>query len=338
MASATYGGTTVESNDSTSEELAADLQPVTIATDELAPEKSDGIDSTSDRGQAEPKPKPRSDPQARVQDATAKEATAKRERDEARAESAQLRARLDALEKPKPAAEKPVEKVADWKRFRALPDAPKLADFDGPEALEDHAAAMADFVATKRYEESRRKDSESEALAKREAAYSAHYSSFQKRMQDASGGTTKADFIEWVSQFDPRIVDAPRAGTLPPGQPVTVASLLAEEIYWSEAPVEKLLAHFSDEPEVQRLATLLRDRGLGAFTREFARIEARLTTAAAPLRSGTAPEVKESKAKPPIRPERGSSQVGNDEPPGDDASEATYEAYWQPRRAKLRHA
>lgn len=336
MASATQDGYTVESNE-TDEQLAAEVQPM-LPDSEPAAKTADGAPPS----QAEPKPKPRSDPQARVQDATAKEAAAKRERDEARAENARLKAENEALKNPRQpqVADKPAEKVADWKRFRALPDAPKLADFDGPEALEDHAAAMADFVATKRYEESRRVESQTAEQTRREASEAEHYAKFERRLIDASGTDDPEGQKAWVKQFDPRLVNAPRASTLPPGETPSVASLITEEIYRSNAPVEKLLAHFSDEPEVQRLATLLRDQGYGAFLREFANIASdyRLTPAAAPLRSGTAAPVKESKAKPPIRPERGSSQVGNDEPPGDDASDAEHEAYWGPRRAKLRRA
>lgn len=329
FAEASSDGLTVQSSDGTSEELQAELQPV--AGNEKPDDASvDASDTAEVQQPAAAKAKARNNPIARMEEATGQAAAAKREADTIRRENADLRARLDALERPKTEAPKPEAKQAEWKRYRALPDAPKLADFDGDEALEDWNAATALFIADKRYEERRAIETQSQAKTAYEAREMEHYRGFEAKLNAAG-----KDFIESI---DPVLTETHRLSMLAPGERPTFGNWLVEQIYRAE-PVKELLVYFNDDlangkKEAQRLAALPPDLAL----REFARLEARLTPAAAPLVSGPAPTVKSSTAKPPIRPERGSAQVGSDEPPGEDATEAEHEAYWGPRRAKLRHA
>lgn len=330
METATHDGFTVESNDSTADELAAEIQPaaadvvVPVARIETLPE-ADSAAAT----EVKPVAKPRSNPQARVEQATGDAATARREAADARRERDELRARLDALERPKPAEPQKETKQSEWQRYKSMPGAPQLADFDGPEQYEDWTTARSLFVAEKRFEELRDIERQSEAKTASEASEMEHYTKFQTRLSEAAGDDPGAFF----AQFDPRLTETPRLSMLKPGETPTFGNWLAEQIYRSDAPIEKLLEHFTNTAEVQRLATLHPMQAI----REFARIEARLTPAAASPSSGPAPRVKTaSQAKPPIRPERGSAQVGSDEPPGDDATDAEHEAFYSKFRAKYR--
>lgn len=341
FAEASSDGLTVLSSDGTSEELQAELQPVAATAD--APVTTQENED-AEAAPAVAKQKPRNNPIARMEEATGQAAAAKREAETIRRENADLRARLDALERPKTEAPKPEAKQAEWKRYRALPDAPKLADFDGDEALEDWNAATALFIADKRYEE--RRTIEAQETRDEQAKQSLNQKLLSVREKLDVAEANEPGFLTEVASLmntppisafygrDGKLIQNLRDSQ---GRPVTpgVENWVIEQIMHSPIP-DKMLRHFSKDGEIQRLKALHPDPDDGL--REFLRIEARLTPAAAPLVSGPAPTVKSSAAKPPIRPERGSAQVGSDEPPGEDATEAEHEAYWGPRRAKLRHA
>lgn len=323
MITAEHDGLTVTSSDGTEDELRAELQPV--AAD--APLQPAGVTAEDKAAPAEPvKPQPRSNPEDRVRQATGETARYRRELDAANAELARLRAA------PAPQAERPAEKAkSDWARFKAMPGAPKMSEFEGDEAFEDYMDARTAFINEKIYEERSTTERQTAQQSQHEAAEWEHYRGFQKKLDEAGG----KDFLDSI---DARLLEMPRLSMLPGDQKPMFGNWLIEQIYRSE-PVKELLVHFSDEANVQRLMTLQRERGTDAATRDFMRLEARLTPAAAPDLSTPAPEPKPvSKAKPPIRVERGSAQVGSDQPPGEDASDAEHEAYWGPRRAKLRQA
>lgn len=72
--------------------------------------------------------------------------------DRAERELDAMKQRLSALEKPKQDAKADSSPAADpsqpeWKKFRGLPGAPKIADFTGEDALEDFIEAKALFIA-----------------------------------------------------------------------------------------------------------------------------------------------------------------------------------------------
>lgn len=345
FAEASSDGLTVQSSDGTSEELQAELQPVAAAADAPVHETGHENEDTEAAPAVVAKAgKPRNSPIARMEEATAKEAAAKRDAEAARRETAELRQRLDALERPKPEAAKPETKQAEWKRYRAMPDAPKLGEFDGDEALEDWNAAMALFIADKRYEERRTIETQETRDEQAKQSLNQKLVSVREKL-DAAEASEPGFLAEVASLMNTPPISAfyGRDGKLIPnlrdsqGRPVTpsIENWVIEQIMHSPIP-DKMLRHFAKDGEIQRLKALHPDPEDGL--REFLRIEARLTPAAAPQASGPAQTVKSSVAKPPIRPERGSAQVGSDEPPGEDASDAEHEAYWGPRRAKLRHA
>lgn len=326
MITAEHDGLTVTSSDGTEDELRAELQPVADN------EKPDGahvaaLDTAEGQRPAEPvKPQPRSNPEDRVRQATGETARYRRELDAANAELARLRAT------PAPHVERLAEKApAGWERFKTMPGAPRLGEFEGETAFEDFLVAQSAFVAEKFYETRQATERQSAQQSQQEAAEMEHYRGFEKKLHEAVAADP-----DFLSTIDPRLTDTYRLSMLPAGQTPTFGNWLVEQIYRAE-PVKELLVHFSNETEVQRLMTLQRERGTDAATREFMRLEARLSPAAAPAPSTPAPKpTLVSHAKPPIRVERGSAQVGSDGPPGDDASDADHEAYYAKVRAKYR--
>lgn len=245
----------------------------------------------------EPAKKPREDPRARVEQATAQAAQAKRERDEIRAERDRLKAELEAARRPAPQQQpqqqprqEPPQADAEWKRYRAMPEAPKIGDFSD---FEDYQAAMGLFIADKRFEERSRQQAMYEHQTRIAQAEDQHAQSFRQKLTDFD-----------LSAIDPRLTQTERSSALPPNVRPTFGNFLVEQIYRSEAPKE-LLTHFTAHPEdVQRLATLHPT----LVIREIGKLEARLAQPAAPMKTGTAAAPPISRAKPPITPVTGSSQ------------------------------
>lgn len=160
------------------------------------------------------------------------------------AENARLRAQV-APRSTEPPAAAPTE--PEYKRFRAMPDAPKLEQFD---SIEDHAAAMALFIADKRYEErdarSRQEQEQSQFLQEQGERNRA----FNSRIADVV--KTDPQFWEGISP-DVKAL-RPRAD-LRPGERPTAANDLADEIL--DNPLgPRLMVHLTEHPDVfDRLAS-----------------------------------------------------------------------------------
>jgi len=242
---------------------------------------------------------PRHDPEARIAQALE---TARIERE------ARIRAEgeRDAL-RPKAAPETPAQ---EWKRFRAMPDAPKVEDFD---AYDDFTAALGLFIADKRYDERQAKAAEQQdasATGARDRERFAHFS-----------GKLDAEFL---SGLDARIADLPHRGVLKPGERGTVFHDIGDEIIDADNP-KHVMQYLSDHPdEFQRIASL-------PSRTHVARAIAKLDTplSAAPS-TGPASAVPVSQAKPPTRPVESAAPV-SDEPPGDDATADQHIDYWNRR-------
>lgn len=104
------------------------------------------------------------------------------------AEQGERIARLEGQLTPKPAAAAPPvgspAPVADepaWKRYAAMPDAPKLAQFD---TVEDHAAAMALFIADKRHDDRQAEATSRTAREQADAAITERVTSFDTRVDE----------------------------------------------------------------------------------------------------------------------------------------------------------
>lgn len=332
-------GFTITSNTETSEAMTAALTPPETAVEAAGPDDATSSEEAKAPAQAAEKPagKPRNDPQARVEAATAKEAQAKREREETLRENASLKARLEALERRQPdvprgtsavepAAEKPKEQP-DHLRYKALPGYPKLGDFTGEDAFEDWMVAKDLFIADQRFEERTARQQQETSQREQQASEAAHATAFAERL-----GKTAEERQVFIDSIDPRLANTPRITALRPGETATFGNYLVEQIYRSESPKE-LMLHFTAHPDdVQRLATLPPLQVM----REIGKLEATLAPPAASPKTGTAEPPPRSKASPPIQPVKGSSQHASDEPPGDDASEEAHDAYWSKQRVRFR--
>lgn len=288
-------GMTVESSSDTSDILAANLTPEPIIELEETPtpdqpdiNKAEAeADAKAERAEAPPKPKPRNDPRARVEAATAKEATAKRERDEAKAEADKLRAELAAIRQK-------AEQVRQAPPPAEDPE-PTVDKFD---TYEKYVKAQARWEARQEIRDAEASRRQHEIAQAREGVHREQEAKFAERYDAAV--TADPTFVEKV---DPRLLSTQRLGVLKDPSKATFGNFLVEQIFQSEHPKD-LLLHLSDPAIVQRLATLPPDQVI----RDLAKFEARLD-AAVPAPVSKAPAI--SHAKPPIRPVESSSVVAD---------------------------
>lgn len=296
-ASVTQDGITVDSNTETADEIRAGLDAEKPAppADEKPP---DGMERDA-AGKFVKAAKPRHDPQARIDQITAKQKEAERKAEALERELAALR-RPPAPD-PKPAA----DAVADWKRFKALPDAPKLEQF---ETIEDYTMAVGHFIATKSADEREQRHVQQTQQQHDEHEYRELDRAWQTRRDEAFAA-------------DPTL-----AARVIPETPMSLPMLHAIKI----SPIgPQLLVYLSDhQDEAQRLSTL----HPALVMRDLGKLEARLEAAS----SGPAPVVPAvSHAKPPTKP-LGSSPVTNaDAEPGDEASDDEWYR-WNQRQKKRR--
>lgn len=179
--------------------------------------------------------------------------------------------------------------VAEVKRFLAMPDAPKIEDFD---SITDHNAAVSLFITGKQAEERAAADSESRSAfgrAEREIervktfhgrinAYKEKNPEFAKELTPEVGGLHGFGRLQQVNAERAQRGEAPIAAT--------VDHAIGEEIYDSEAPAE-IAVWLSKHPE--DLAALRACRNPPALLRAFAKLEARVTgipAAPAPATAG----------------------------------------------------
>lgn len=227
-----------------------------------------------------------------------------------RAEIEQLRARPGAAAADparQPEAAQPPE--PEWKRYRSLPDAPKLEDF---ESIEDHSAAMAVFIAEKR-DAARRAQADTDSLT---SAQRARVDRFVGQLTEAR--TSDPDFVNKLSDVVKHQVKPFAA--LKPGEQAGPLNIIGEQVY--DSPIApKVLLHFSTHPEdLQRLAEMpehLRALPVSArasahvqwLVREFGKLEARLEAASAAAQPGQPAQMTPAKtvsSAPPPAPVLGS--------------------------------
>lgn len=230
---------------------------------------------------------------------------------ETRAELARLRAEFTP--KPAPAPADTPTTVAEWKRIHALPDAPKLTDFD---TVEEHSAAMAYFVHqtlnTERATADRQRQSRDADLT----ALATEGQSYGERMQKAA----QAD-PDLKTKIAPELHDAypisaypvdPRSGQrVDPrtGQPValTFKNAIAEVGLRSESPAALYVYLSEHKDEAKRISSLHPDRAMEALQRLDGRLSA--GSPPAPQRSASPAPSTITAAPPP--PPSVSSQAGS---------------------------
>lgn len=225
----------------------------------------------------------RKDPHKRMIEATAKEATAKRERDEARAENDRLKAENATLRtapaKPAEEVTPPAKGSSEYKRYQAMTDAPKLAEFVN---YEEYTAALSLFIADRRFDERLSEHSEQQAAQHTRSAWFTRLNAAKEK--------------------DPELMAALKADT--PSTPQ-----MNDFVMHSEIGVD-ILRHLSDHQDLARRISTLHPLKVAE---EMGKLEGQLQARqAAAERPGPAPAPKISQAKPPIKPVDGSPPVSDD--------------------------
>lgn len=247
--------------------------------------------------------KPRKNADTRVQ-----ELLAERARERERADRAERR--LDALERqPKPDAKtdpSPAAK-AEWQRFAELPDAPNEDAFD---KYGDYTAAMALFIADKRFEERDQQSQQRSQFEARERQVEQVHATARDRaatyFEQHPDAKAKVDpallAIPPLSTLDPRTVDEMKQS--PEGVAMLRGHWLLDRVLESDVP-GPLLVHFSSEQgqrDWQRLTAL---PNAAAVTRALGSIEARLSSPGSPAPvhiSSSAPAPPTTLGKRPAAP------------------------------------
>ena len=306
----TDDGFTVESNFETPAQLrkGLGLEEIAEAAEITEPAAAEVVPAR--------KPNRRNDPRIAVETAVGKQREAERLATDAAEKAAKLEARIAELEKPKPApvvaaapvaqpavaaqpAAEPVARAA-YARYMAMPDAPKIADY---KTIEEYQFDVAEFVADTRFAENMQRASQMNA------AQQAH-AQFTQRLTEA-----KTRIPDFDQRFNPN---------------TPIDTRVFPYVQRLENAPDVML-YLSDHQDIaQRLTTLHPVDQIG----QIGEIAGTLKTqsAAAPSPASARPAI--SQAKPPTKRVSGAPPAATDEPPGDDASEAEYEAYWGPRRAE----
>ena len=159
------------------------------------------------------------------------------------AEIARLRG---AQPHPAPATE-PAAREPEWKRYAQMPEAPKLAEFD---SVEDHAAAMALFIADTRHAERTAQDHSRSVTEQLTVAQQARVEAFGAQLEAAK--TADPTFVDSLT---PEVRALKPFSALQPGEAGGPANVVAEQIF--DSPVApQVLRHFSTHPEaLTRLTT-----------------------------------------------------------------------------------
>lgn len=203
-----------------------------------------------------------------------------------RAELDRVKAQLAAPKTTEPAAP-PAQKTPEYRRYLAMPEAPKLADF---ESVEEHAAAMSFFVA--------------KTMRAEELADAQHRDTDAQRAKflDDSGQQYADRLIkakeadpDIVSKIDPQILHALPVSALPDGAPRKVSNLIAETGLFSEDPAG-FYAYLSANPdELRRIAAMPSE---AHAQRALAQLDGRLSAG----RASAAPAAVSSTAATAARP------------------------------------
>lgn len=217
-----------------------------------------------------------------------------------RRQNEDLRKRLEpAAGKKEEAA--PAGAAAEHKRYLAMPDAPKLADFD---TTAEHTAALAVFINDKRHEERLEAGRQEATTLEKAKADIDRVKTFHGRIQEY-----KAVDPEFASKLTPEVkalhgfarlqqINAERAEAGQAELPATVDHAIAEEVYDSAVPAQMAL-HLSQNPA--DLATLRACKTPAALLKAFARLEDKVAgsagaDAASTSKQPTAAELRASAA------------------------------------------
>lgn len=245
--------------------------------------------------------------QSRIDAITREKYDTQRERDEARAQLAQIHRELEQLR----AAQRDPKTAAAPTRAAEATGKPSEDEIGTKyQSYGEYVEALADWksdqkIAALRNEMQER--SQRAAVAQRHDEYT---QTFVQRIEAAE----KTDPEFW-SKMSPAVVNLRPSSALHPGERPTAMNAIADVIFTSEYATD-LMRHFSaNDRDLQRLSTLPPN----ALYREMGRLEARYHRPSAASTSGPAhatPSV--SQAAPPIKPVGSTASAGERDPLADD--------------------
>ncbi len=306
-----HDGFTIESNTGTADDLRGELG---IATSE----------PPADGPPAEPAQTPPPTPERRngrrsaymrLEEATAKEAAAKRERDEAKAETDRLRAEIEALKKPAaPAQAAPVQAPAAQSQSPA-PLATQPASEDPEPKIEDakYQGAADPYTAWLLDRNAWGTRREVNRAIRQQQAHAAEMAQHQAWMERV------AKTPDFQAKFNPN---------------TPVHREIVPYLKRIDFGPQVMLYLSEHQDEAQRLTTLHPVEQIGQIGEIVGLLKARTAAASTNGSAPTPPAV--SQAKPLVRPLVGGPSHGTPEPPGDDASEEQHEAYYGKVRRQFR--
>lgn len=262
--------------------------------------------------------KPRNDPQARIDQAIARQKEAERKAEAAEARARELEARTTP--EPKPAAKPELVKSDKFLSFQKWVEThPEANESDDP--LRDYNEAFYDH---KRGIE-RQQEAEQRETAAIETSFRSEVDAFSAKFAEAVQADPEVEKrinqrllqvrpVNRMTKADKDYIRSLQTTNPPEADRLAFESFLASQWLASDHPVQ-LLEHLSDPKEFQRLATLPPDRVI----RELAKVEAGFS--AAPAEPAPKPSPITSKAKPPITPVGSSPHVPDDSPSDDDSDD-----------------
>lgn len=309
----TADGFTVDSNFETPEQLKRSL----------------GLDGDEAPAAVEaPAPKRRNrrdDPRVAVESAVGKQREAERLAAESSARVTALEAELAELRKappvaapvpPPPVRPAPVAAAppaaappapptqAEYKRYMAMPDVPKVDQFPGENGWQEYQFAVSQFIADKRFDERMAQHAHAQQVAQQQTK-------FQTRIQaEVAKDATFQQKLD-STPVDTRII--PYLHGHPQG--------------------DEIMVHLVTHPEIaQHLTTLHPLAQIGQIGEIVGTLKAQSAAASSP--ASARPAI--SQAKPPTKRVVGAPPAATDDPPDENASEEAHEAFWGSRRQDFR--
>lgn len=318
----TRDGITVESNTGTTEELKAGLDALDAAIEKAEParEAKTGRFTSKER---------RSNPVARMEDAVAKEATAKRERDEAKAEAAKWKEQFEASQKAAPPAQAaPLAQPPAQPHYQAPPPPadpePDPQKYHGGASDPVYLRDIGKWEARQEFRRQRFFEMQAQQREQHITRVDEEMKSFSQRMHD---GLENKDALEsFLKELPPDLANLKPSAVqkfLEPNKPITGSNYVADAIVRMKQP-RAVLSFLKDHPDiVQRLSTLPQNEVFW----QMGSLEATLAAAHTAPPSRPAARDTVSKARPPVQRVESVPQV-SDAPPGDDASDEEHVAYY----------
>lgn len=323
-------GITVESNTGTTDELAKSLDALDKEIARVEPETP--APTTRDQSGRFKSASKRHSALARMEDATAKEATAKRERDAATAENTRLKAELAARQQQPiaPAAPPPPPPQPQAAAPDPEPDPHDLTKYPAGEYDPRYMRDVGRYEARQEYQRQRVADQQAQAAETHLRTVETGMTAYAHKMQEAFPEPKGLE--TFLAAMPPALVNLRPSAVqvmLEPQKPLDASNVIADCISDADSPVP-LMTFLKDNPkEFQRLLTL---HPIAVF-RAMGRLEASLAAASPSSRPAPAPI---SRARPPVQRVESVPQM-SDAPPGDDASDEEHAAYYNRKETARRY-